>query len=384
MGNHLNKKEKNSKKEKKDKDLKDEKKEKNRDNIKVNLQKNDPSLIKNNPGAIVINEYFSPNKISLLLLNKQIHSNDKEPIKEVMIHPNFQNSILIACKLGQIKLFENITENHNLNNNQKILFDAKEEIFSMILLKKNDNDICISLKQKIMILSFNTSNELKKEYELEAESYNLKNASLLELQNGNIISAGGDFIYWVKDIKSYQKANNIIPDDKESDFINLIEFSENNTIIITQKDTHLIYFLKYDNNKIELIKKIEGHSSIWYKGSAKKLTDYYMLMVGKFELNVIDGNNGAICNRYIGIDKGSLLNLTESNSENNIWIVTDYFGKYFEFYTQEGSDLILLDKIELDQHNEIKWANQLVRINEKCFVVVNYYGEIFTFSATLE
>ena len=375
MGNHLKKKEKNSKNETKGNNEKKEGK-----TGKVKMQRNDPSLIKDNPGAIVINADFSSNKIILELLNKQNHSRDKDPIKEVMVHPNFQNSIIIACKSGKIKLYEDITTMHNNNNNEKILFDAKEEIFAMTLLKKNDNNICISLSLKLLILSFNNSNELKKEYELKAEP----SVSLLELQNGNIISAGSTFTYWIKDIKKHKKANNINSDDKQSTFTNLIEFTENNTIIAPQKDTHLIYFLKYDLNKIELLKKIEGHSSIWYKGSAKKLSDYYMLMVGKFELNVIDGNNGAICNRYIGIDKGSLLNLTESDSDDNIWIVTDYYGKFFEFYMQEGNDLIFLDKKELDEVNEIKWANQLVRINEKCFVAVNYHGEIFTFSATLD
>jgi len=374
MGNHLKKKEKNSQNDSKGRNEKKDKKD-----GKVNIEKNDPSLIKDNPGAIVINADFSSDKIILQLLNKQTHSRDKDPIKEAMVHPNFKNGIIIACKSGKIKLYEDITQMHESNNNQKILFDVKEEILSMILLKKNDNNICISLSLKIMILSLNKSNELIKEYELKAEPYN----SLLELENGNIIGAGSTIAYWIKDIKKYKKANNVNIDYKESTIINLIDFSENNRIIATQKDTHLIYYIIYDKNKIKLLKKIDGHSSIWYKGSAKKLSDYYMLMVGKFDLNVIDGINGAVCNRYVGIDKGSLLNLTESDTEDNIWIVTDYYGKFFEFYMQEGNDLIFLDKKELDEENEIKWANQLVRINEKCFVAVNYHGEILTFSATL-
>ena len=109
-----------------------------------------------------------------------------------------------------------------------------------------------------------------------------------------------------------------------------------------------------------------------------------MLLVGKFDLNVLDASNGEVTNRYIGIDKGSLLNLTENNNEDDIWIVSDFYGKFFEFYQQEGNDLIFLDKIELDEENEIKWNNRLVRINNQCFVVVNYLGEIFVFNVKLK
>ena len=41
------------------------------------------------------------------------------------------------------------------NGNETILYDAKERIYSMILLKKNNNNICISLAYKILVLSFN-------------------------------------------------------------------------------------------------------------------------------------------------------------------------------------------------------------------------------------
>ena len=138
MGNHLKKKEKNSQNDSKGRNEKNDKK-----SGKVNIEKNDPSLIKDNPGAIVINADFSSNKIILQLLNKQTHSKDKDPIKEVMVHPNFKNGIIIACKSGKIKLYEDITQMHQNNNNQKILFDAKEEILSMILLKKNDISVMI-------------------------------------------------------------------------------------------------------------------------------------------------------------------------------------------------------------------------------------------------
>ena len=102
-------------------------------------------------------------------------------------------------------------------------------------------------------------------------------------------------------------------------------------------------------------------------------------MVGKFELNAIDGTNGEIANRYPGIDKGALLNLTQSDSEDNVWLLTDFLGNYIEFYTQEGSDLVFLDKVMLEDYMKISWANQLVRINKECFVAINHNGGIFAF-----
>ena len=78
-----------------------------------------------------------------------------------------------------------------------------------------------------------------------------------------------------------------------------------------------------------------------------------------------------------------MLNLTQNKSEDDIWILTDFYGKYLEFYIQEGSDFVLLDKIILEKNMEIAWYNQLVRINKECFVAVNYYGGIFVFKAEL-
>jgi len=141
---------------------------------------------------------------------------------------------------------------------------------------------------------------------------------------------------------------------------------------------------KYKGRALELIKKISDCPSIWYKGSAQKLSDFFMLLIGKFGLNVIDAENGEVCNKYPGIDKGTLLNLTQRYDGNDIWIITDFHGEYFEFYAQEGNDLIYLDKIELDGENEINYDNKLARINNECFVAVNKNGEIFVFNVNIK
>ena len=74
-----------------------------------------------------------------------------------------------------------------------------------------------------------------------------------------------------------------------------------------------------------------------------------------------------------------MLNLTQSDSEDNVWLLTDFLGNYIEFYTQEGSDLVFLDKVMLEDYMKISWANQLVRINKECFVAINHNGGIFAF-----
>ena len=375
MGNNLKKNKKNSKKE-----YNENKREKKVPKKKIEKQENDDDLIKNNPGALVIEEDLPSGKVDLKLLNKQYHSIEKDPIEEIMVHPKFKNSIIIATREGKIKLYSNITDS-NTNYKEKILYDTKERIFSMILLKKNDGNIGISLFNKILILVFNQEEKLGKQQELKDC---MKEVSLLELENSNLISAGDQFIYWKKVDKKYKKIKYTIPNDKGARFINLVDFPEFNTIIATQENTHEIYLIKYDKEKIELIKKIEDCSSIWYKGSAQKLSDFFMLLVGKFGLNVIDAENGEVCNKYPGIDKGTLLNLTQRCDENDIWIVTDFHGEYFEFYAQEGNDLIFLDKIELDGENEINYDNKLVRINNECFVAVNKNGEIFVFNVNIK
>ena len=377
MGNNLKKNAKNQKKENKPKQK--DKKE----------QKTEEELINDNPEALVLTDDISTNMIDLKRLNYQKHSNKKDPIEEVIVHPKFENSIIIACRSGQIKLYTNILKMYSNNNNEVILHDFKQRIHSMILLKKNDNNIAVGLNNFIVILSINNNNLLEKEIELKNSQ--LKEIRLLELDNGNIISAGESFIYWVKENKEYKDDNNIIKIDITKDgggniiskIINMVDFPEFNTILATQENTHLIYYMKYNKTKIELIKKIENCPSIWYKGSAQKLSDYYMLLVGKFELNVIDASNGEVTNKYLGIDRGTLLNMKQSNNKENIWIVSDYCGKYFEFYIQEGNDLIIIDKIYLDEKSDIRFNHKLIRINDECFVAVNHYGEIYTFKLGL-
>lgn len=337
-------------------------------------------LLEKYPDAIYLREEKSAGKIKLSLLNKQFHSEKKDPIEDILVHPKFENAFIISTRAGKIKLYTDITttkENSNLK--EKILYDGQEQIYSMIILKKRNNDICISLANKILILNFNGENVLEKNLELIDSSKQMYEASLLELENGNIISAGGYIICWTKNNMDYNKATYTIEGDFDRRFINLVEFPTLNTIIITQEGNHSIYFLKYDKANIELIKKIENVPSIWYKQTAKRVTNNYMILVGKFELNAIDGSNGEVANKYLGIDKGSLLNLTQGNSEDDIWILTDYYGNYFEFYAQEGSDFVFLDKIELEENWKIKWYNQLVRINKELFVAVNHDGGIFVF-----
>ena len=75
--------------------------------------------------------------------------------------------------------------------------------------------------------------------------------------------------------------------------------------------------------------------------------------------------------------------MKQSNNKENIWIVSDYSGKYFEFYIQEGNDLIIIDKIYLEEKSDIRFNHKLIRINDECFVAVNYYGEIYTFKLGL-
>ena len=359
------------------------KKEKSNDNTTPE-ETEEKKLLEKYPNAIYLKDEKSAGKIKLSLLNKHYHSEQTDPIEDILVHPKFTNSIIISTRSGKIKLYTDITSTeNNFNSNEKILYDAQERIFSMIVLKHLNNDICISLANKILILSFNEQNVLEKNLELIDSSKKMKEATLIELANGNIISAGGCIMYWTKNNMEYNNSDYIIEDDIGCRFINIVEFPMLNTVIITQQDTHLIYFIKYDKRNIELIKRIEDVPSIWYRQSAKRVTRNYMIMVGKFELNAIDGTNGEIVNKYPGIDKGSMLNLTQSNSEDDIWILTDFYGNYFEFYIQEGSDFVLLDKIELEENMKISWDNQLARINKECFVAVNHYGGIFVFKAEL-
>ena len=94
MGNHL-------KKNKKDK-KKEEKKDKEKPNKKKDIFE---ALKKKYPDAIIIEDLISSDKIKLNLLNKRNHSTEKDPIEEIMVHPKFKNSFIIASKSGKIKLY---------------------------------------------------------------------------------------------------------------------------------------------------------------------------------------------------------------------------------------------------------------------------------------
>ena len=104
-----------------------------------------------------------------------------------------------------------------------------------------------------------------------------------------------------------------------------------------------------------------------------------MLLVGKFQLNVIDGKNGVVYSIYPGIDRGTLLNYNKNNKE-IYQIITDYLGDYLEFCIQDGNDLIYIDKYEFDYIEKIGWGNRLVKINDDNFAAINHYGNIFVFN----
>lgn len=323
----------------------------------------------------IILEKYEPKNISYKLLSQQRHTQEKDPIEEVITYPTKENSIIIACRSGKIKELSNITGPSN-KQQFKTLYSFSKRIYSLILLKLNANKFCVGLENKIVILNLNSENTLEKEIELTCKDEG-PIFSLLELSNGNIISSGHNITLWQKDSsKRYNKCNSVPIGNQK--IANLVEFPNYNTILATQENTHIIYLLKNEGNSINLIDQKENIPSIGYKSSAEMLTKNYMLLVGKFELNVIDPQNGVVCSRYPGIDRGSLLNLTQNHQENDFWVVTNYFGRYIEFYQQEGNDLIYCDKIEFDDAM-VNWGNNLVRINKECFAAVNYYGYILVF-----
>ena len=102
-----------------------------------------------------------------------------------------------------------------------------------------------------------------------------------------------------------------------------------------------------------------------------------MFLVGKFELNEIDAQNGVVVSRYPAIDKGSLLKKMKGK-ENYFWIVSDFYGKYFQFYKQENNDLIFYEKVELNDY-DIYRGHNLVKINDEIFAPTNHYGLIFVY-----
>ena len=280
---------------------------------------------------------------------------------------------------GNIMKVSNLISLSENSTSIKISFKFSKRIFSLILLNKNNKKLCVGLNNEIAILKNNSDNKdhLKKEIILSCEGEE-GISSLLELQNGNIISAGKNIILWqFISLKKYNKVNSIPIGFNR--IINIIEFPNSNTIFATQEESHIIFMLKNEGNSIKLIQKKEKISSICYKGSAQNLSKNAMILVGKFEINVIDPQNGDIISRYPGIDRGTLLNLSQNFKENDFWIVSDFMGRYFEFFQQEGNDLLYFERYELEENEEIGWGNRLVKINDEYFASVNHYGDVFIF-----
>ena len=362
------------------KNKKNDKKKENKEN-KENKQ--DKDLTKNqaestNSQPIVLEKYKSE-KISLKLMNKQNHSSSSDTIEEVITYPGLENTIIIACRSGNIKEVNDICSSHDKDySNVRVLYNFSKRIYSFILLKENSNKLCVGLDNEITILKLNLNDNHSADKEVSISSSDGPIYSLLELKNGNIISAGKNIILWKK--KSSIEFTNVssIPVGNSS-IINLVEFPNLNTILATQENTHIIYLLKNEENTISLISELKDISSIWYKGSAQNLSNNFMLLVGKFQLNVIDGKNGMVYSIYPGIDRGTLLNYNKNDNE-NYWIITSYLGDFLEFYIQDGNDMIYIDKYEFDDKEKIGWGNRLVKINDDNFAAINHYGYIFVFN----
>lgn len=316
-------------------------------------------------------------KIKLHLLKKGGHTIDC-PIEDVITFPNLEETIIIGCRSGKIvEMYHIISSTDNIDSSD--LYNCGKRLYSLILLKQNNNKICVGLETGIIIFKLNTKNShsLQKEKEINDESES-PIYSLLELNNGNLISGGKNITLWKKESSTEYTKINSIPTDSTSNskIINLVEFPYFNTIIATQENTHIIFLIKNDEASISLIKKIENVSSISNKGSAKLLSKNAMLLSGKFALNAIDSSNGDVVSKYPGIDRGSLIKLLGNDDMNGFWVVSNFMGRHFEFYEQEGNDLIYVGK---NKQNEIGWGNGLVRINDECFVAFNHYGTIFVF-----
>ena len=378
MGNQLKKKGKEKKTKNDSKNVKEKEEE---------IPGNERIKEEDYPNAKFLKEEKSLSKVNLVEINRQTHTLEKgikDPIVSVITHPNFIDSVIIATKQGKIKLFTNISQYHSKNDNEFILYDFKKETSSLILLKKNNNKICVGSEGCLSILIIESEKTVNLDTILK--NYKIKEPALLEQENGNIISAGLPIILWKKNLNDY-KESNIIQNDLECNFINILEFPEIKKILVTQENTHLIYYLQYkDNNSgLELIKKIEDIASIGYKNSAQKLSNNFMILIGKFRFNVIDALNGEVCNDYPGIDRAAIINLTEYEDDTeNIWVISEYQGAFFEFYTQQGNDLVYLDRVNLKEKKKISWKNTLVKINKECFAAVNWHGEIIAFKMELK
>ena len=299
------------------------------------------------------------------------------PIEDIIVFPNLEETIIIGCRSGKIVEMNNIISSTD-NIDSLDLFNCNKRLYSLILLKENNNKICVGLENEIIIFTLNISKShvLQKDKEINVESEG-PISSLLELSNGNLLSGGKNITLWKKESSTeYTKVNNIPVDStNNSKIINLVEFPFFNTIIATQENTHKIFLIKNEETSISLVKTIEDVSSVSNKGSAKMLSKNALILSGKFALNAIDSSNGDVVSKYPGIDRGSLVKLY-GDDDNGFWVVSNFMGRHFEFYEQEGNDLIYLGK---NNKKEIGWGNGLVRINDQCFVAFNHYGNIFVF-----
>ena len=369
MGNFFNKnKSQNNKSKEKEQNLNKVKKEQN-------------EKIKSNPFSKSIEK---EKLININLINKQAHSKQKDAIIEVICLPNLENAIIIGTKFGDIKEIFQITTKHNIQDysNILLLYSCSKILYSLILLE--NNNICLGLSDEILILKFNYEKKdiLDKQNGEKILDLSIPSEgpihSLLELKNGNIISAGKNIILWIKHSSLEYKEANKIPIGN-SRIINLVEFIFYNTILASQENTHQIHIFKNNKNSLSLIKSIENVPSLGYKGSCQKFSKNCMLLIGKFELNMIDPLNGEILSRYPAFGCGNLLNMSKPNEEIGFWVISDYIGNYFEFYEQDGNDLIYYNKFDLKEDNRIGWGNKLVKINDKNFAVINHFGYIFVF-----
>ena len=265
--------------------------------LNKNKSQNNKSKEKEQNEKIKSNPFSKSNEkeklININLINKQAHSKQKDAIIEVICLPNLENAIIIGTRFGDIKEIFQITTKHNIQDysNILLLYSCSKILYSLILLE--NNNICLGLSDEILILKFNNEKKdiLDKQNGEKILDLSIPSEgpihSLLELKNGNIISAGKNIILWVKHSSLEYKEANKIPIGN-SRIINLVEFIFYNTILASQENTHQIHIFKNNKNSLSLIKTIENVPSLGYKGSCQKFSKNCMLLIGKFELNMID------------------------------------------------------------------------------------------------
>jgi len=101
----------NANKKNKKNDKKEENKQNKQDKQDKDLTKNQAESTNSQP--IVLEKYKSE-KISLKLINKQNHSSSSDTIEEVITYPGLENTIIIACRSGNIKEVSDICSSHDI------------------------------------------------------------------------------------------------------------------------------------------------------------------------------------------------------------------------------------------------------------------------------